>query len=430
MKPPPPDFRSPDFLRRHLRETFAFYDRRCVDDSGGFYHAWNDDGSIADPHSRDLASSTGFVVSHACVLRLFPDDERAPSWRAAVMHGLDFVQRVHQDADDDTVAWRLRWEAGQARDRVVRSPVLARCLVLLAQAQALLAGVRELRPQLEEGALALDRLGWDAAQGLYLDRTMGNDAREDDADAQPVPGLQSLNLIACEAMLACHEATADLRYLERAATLAYTITETLARSTQGLVGEADEGVRPATASTSATSLTAQPSRVPSSVDYTTAHQFAWVRWLLALERRRPNHPANEQLVHRARALFAATVQHAWDRAHDGLARRFALEEPAANDLRHARVVDGTQDHVTHAHAIAAAALLAERTLEGGYWDWYDRLWEHAWEHLVDRTHGGWYDSSSPQHERLTGLKSPPGKTDQEVIVACADVLSSLQRAPG
>ena len=30
-----PDFRSPDFLRRHIRETMAFYHPHCLDPAGG-----------------------------------------------------------------------------------------------------------------------------------------------------------------------------------------------------------------------------------------------------------------------------------------------------------------------------------------------------------------------------------------------------------
>jgi len=33
-----PNFRLPETLLAHVRHTMAFYDPRCVDPSGGFYH--------------------------------------------------------------------------------------------------------------------------------------------------------------------------------------------------------------------------------------------------------------------------------------------------------------------------------------------------------------------------------------------------------
>ena len=33
-----PRFRTPSFLLDHIRHTLAFYEGRCIDPSGGFFH--------------------------------------------------------------------------------------------------------------------------------------------------------------------------------------------------------------------------------------------------------------------------------------------------------------------------------------------------------------------------------------------------------
>ena len=42
-----PNFRSATFLREHVLRTMAFYDGRCLDPSGGFFHFYRDDGSVS-----------------------------------------------------------------------------------------------------------------------------------------------------------------------------------------------------------------------------------------------------------------------------------------------------------------------------------------------------------------------------------------------
>ena len=59
--PVPPDFRRPEFLLGHIRQTLSFYDGRCLDPSGGFFHFFKDDGTVYDRRTRHLVSSTRYV---------------------------------------------------------------------------------------------------------------------------------------------------------------------------------------------------------------------------------------------------------------------------------------------------------------------------------------------------------------------------------
>ena len=77
--PPSPDFRSSDFLRRHMHWVMDFYNRRSFDPSGGMYHFYLDDGTVYDAHTRHLVSATRFVVTNAMLYR---ESGEAPSGRA------------------------------------------------------------------------------------------------------------------------------------------------------------------------------------------------------------------------------------------------------------------------------------------------------------------------------------------------------------
>ena len=72
-----PDFRSSEFLRRHIRDTMAFYHPRAIDPAGGFFHYFRDDGSVYDARHRHLVSSTRFVYDYAMASREFPESPLA-----------------------------------------------------------------------------------------------------------------------------------------------------------------------------------------------------------------------------------------------------------------------------------------------------------------------------------------------------------------
>ena len=102
------DFRSSAFLLAHVAHTMAFYRPRCVDPSGGFYHFYKDDGTVYDPHTRHLVSSTRFVFNHAMACRHFHDEADLQR----VRHGLSFLRDVHRDPVSGGYAWQLDWRDG------------------------------------------------------------------------------------------------------------------------------------------------------------------------------------------------------------------------------------------------------------------------------------------------------------------------------
>jgi mannose/cellobiose epimerase-like protein (N-acyl-D-glucosamine 2-epimerase family) len=396
------DFRSPDFLRRHILDTMSLREGRSRDPSGGFFQFFHDDGTVSDRETRELVGSACCVVNHAMAARHFG----RPEWREATRHGLRFLRDAHRDADTGGYAWQVRWHGagGNYGERDVLDAT-NRCeglaFVLLAHAQALRADIEDARLGLHETFGLLEQHFWEPAHGLYADEASA------DWKLAPYRG-QNANLRACQAMLAAFEATGESRFLDRAETLARSVTQRLAALSHGLVWEhyrldwsIDRGDHGDDAG--------NRSRAPG---FQTGHHAAWARLLLMLDR----HRASDWLLPRARELFAAATQHNWDAKHGGLFRGFAADRAVVDHDKHASV---------QAEALAAAAGLAVRTGEGGYWDWYDRLWEHSWAHFVDHPHGGWHRVLSQDNRPLGDAGSPAGETDADTMGACYEVLRAI-----
>jgi len=142
--------------------------------------------------------------------------------------------------------------------------------------------------------------------------------------------------------------------------------------------------------------------------------------LAILERHAPQLASTQRetqwFVPRAAALFDAAVTHAWDDQHGGLVYGFAPD---------GRVCDGDKYFWVQAESLAAAALLAQRTGEDKYWQWYERIWDYSWKHLVDHEFGAWYRILTRDNRKYSDEKSPAGKTDYHTMGACYEVLNVL-----
>jgi mannose/cellobiose epimerase-like protein (N-acyl-D-glucosamine 2-epimerase family) len=409
MKPSLPDFRSPDVLREHVLHTMSFYDGRCVDPSGGFYHFFKDDGTVYDATTRHLVSSARFVVTHAMALRHFAGHARTAAWRDAAAHGLAFLRDAHRNPATGGYAWLLRWDHGKKEILDPTNHCYGLAFVLLAHAQALLGGMDGARAGLEETFELMEHRFWESAHSLYADEA--GPAWEH----APYRG-QNVNMHACEALLAAHEATADPLYLQRAALIADAVTHRLAAQTSGLVWEhyhvdwtPDWEYHRGNVSDQFRPWGFQP-----------GHLAEWAKLLITLERALPESAEGGPRVHKARELFAAAVERAWDRQHGGLYYGFAPDHSICDNHKYFWV---------QAEAIAAAAVLGERTAEGHYWDWYDRLWAYCWEHFIDHQHGAWYRILSANNHKLSDEKSPAGKVDYHTMGACYEAIAALTRNP-
>jgi glucose-6-phosphate isomerase len=89
------------------------------------------------------------------------------------------------------------------------------------------------------------------------------------------------------------------------------------------------------------------------------------------------------------------------------------------------ICDDGKYHWVQAESMAAAAVLAVRTGDERYWQWYDRIWTYCWEHFVDHDHGAWFRILDGANRNHTREKSNAGKVDYHNMGACYDVLGVI-----
>lgn len=388
-----PDFYSRKFLEQHIRKTLQFYQPTVFDPAGGFYHFFRDDGSVYNASTRHLVSSTRFVFNYAMATRYFA----ALDYSDWIRHGLAYLETVHRQPDTGGYAWLL--ENGQAIDTTNHCYGLA--FVIVAGATALLAGVEEGRTSIEHAWQLLERYYWDEIHGLYRD-----EANADFSVFSPYRG-QNANMHACEAMLWAYEATHEQRFLQRAARLADSVTCQLASQAQGLIWEHYD----ANWQIDWQYNLDNPKHLFRPWGFQPGHQTEWVKLLLILHR---HQPAAWQL-NRAAALFNQALESAWDHQYGGICYGFAPD---------GSICDGDKYFWVQAESFAAAALLAQATSKPVYREWYERIWDYSWQHLIDHQYGAWFRILTRENQKYDEHKSPAGKTDYHTMGACYEVLRS------
>lgn len=403
--PPHPDFRSPEFLLGHIRHTLSFYAGRNLDPSGGFFHFFKDDGTVYDRRTRHLVSSTRFVFNHAMAFRRFG----AAADQAAARHGLRFLHQAHAQPQGG-FAWQIDWDGQRATVQDGTHHCYGLAFVLLAHAHALMAGIDEARAGLDACFELMEARFWEPAHGLYADEATP------DWQVGPYRG-QNANMHACEAMIAAFDATRAPRYLQRALTLAESVTQRqAARMDDGHGGLVWEHYH-ADWTPDLDYNRHDKTNIFRPWGFQTGHLTEWAKLLLQLEAHLPADQRPAWIVPTAQHFFDTAMRHGWDTHHHGLVYGFAPGGEVCDDYKY---------FWTQAESFAAAALLAIRTGHGGYWDWYDRLWAYAWAHFVDHRHGAWYRILTPDNRPCSDDKSPAGKTDYHTMGACYDVLRGLE----
>ena len=388
-----PDFRSPEFLLGHIRQTMAFYHPRCIDPAGGYFQYFRDDGSIYDTQHRHLVSSTRFVFNYAMAARAFDE----PAYLDAARHGLAYLRQVHRDPASGGYAWTLY--NGVPEDRTNHAYGLA--FVLLAYASAVRAGIEEAKAWMDETRDLLELHFWDAAAGLYRDEA-------DSAWSFTAYRGQNANMHMCEALLTAFEASGEPLYLDRALSVADHMTRRQAAKAGGLIWEHyDTHWEP-----DWNYNRDNPKHLFRPWGFQPGHQTEWAKLLLILER----HAPRDWQSPTARHLFDTALAHAWDNQYGGIFYGFAPDGSICDDDKYFWV---------QAESLAAAAALAVRSGDERYWDWYERIWQYAWSHFVDHEYGAWYRILHRDNRKYSDEKSPAGKVDYHTMGACYEVLGLL-----
>ncbi len=385
-------YQSNEFLVEQIKSILDFYEPTIVDLSGGFFQNFKDDGSVFAADSRHLVSSTRIVINYCRAYGLFSEEE----FKRRALHGLTFVEERHWDEIRKAYNWTL--SARGPEDQTNHCYGLA--FVLLMYAAAYDARVIDSSAPIKRTFDLLEQRFWLAESGLYAD-----EANADWTDLSTYRG-QNANMHSCEALLAAYEATRDELYLDRAESLARKFTIELAGKSDGLVWEHFTAALEIDWSYNKH----DPKNLYRPWGFQPGHQTEWAKLLLNLYQHRPE----QWMIDRASELFDRALNVAWDHEYGGIQYGFDPQGEICDDEKYFWV---------QAESFAAAARLAVVTEKQAYWDWYDRIWTYADEHMIDKQFGAWFRVLDRQNNKLSDEKSTAGgKCDYHTIGACWDVL--------
>jgi len=390
-----PAFKEKAFLINHARSIMNFYHPRCIDyDLGGFFHHFRDDGSIYDSSTRHLVSSTRFIFNYSMAFIHFKNEK----YIELIRHGIRFLRNNHLNKKTEGYAWIL--EGNSAKDTTNHCYGLA--FVLLAYSTAYKAGIREAKNYIEETYELMEEHFWLDEYGLFAD--------EISSDWHSVSNYrgQNSNMHSCEALIAAYEATDDQKYIDKALIIANKICNELAEQADGLIWEHYDSNWKVDWSFNKD----KPDDLFKPWGFQVGHHTEWSKLLLILER----HTNQEWLLPRAIELFEDAVEMGWDEKNKGLFYGFA---PNGD------ICDNDKYFWVQAESFAAAALLAKRTKDNQYWNWYERIWRFSWKHMIDHKYGAWFRILDSGNKKYDNLKSPAGKTDYHTMGACYEVLKAL-----
>jgi mannose/cellobiose epimerase-like protein (N-acyl-D-glucosamine 2-epimerase family) len=396
------DYRSKSFLKSQVESIADFYYPACIDnDRGGYINQFRDDGSIFDADTKHLVGTCRFIYVFATAATML----EKPEYLGAARHGVKFLLDHHRQPNGG-YAWVLNGlDVEDATNHCY-----GHAFVLLAYATALKAGITEAAGPLAETFEFMERHFWCAGDELYVD-----EITPDLSTVDPYRG-QNANMHTCEAMIAAYEATGDKRYIDRATTLAKRVCVDLAGQSAGMIWEHYKEDW----SIDWEYNLDDPKNLFRPYGYLVGHWTEWTKLLLILEERNPE----DWMLPQAQLLFDAAISQGWDDQIGG----FNYSISPVIDAEHAsplglaavagEIIDTDRYYWVLSETIAAAGLLARRTGDQTYWDWYDRTWEWSLANLVDQQHGGWYRILDSRNQRYDDLKSPPSKTDYHPVAAC------------
>lgn len=391
-------FRDERWLHQHVRAVLNFYYPTCIDHTfGGYISQLSDlDGHVYDGKRKLVVSTARFIYNFSVGTML-----DGPDWcRSAAQHGVDFLLDVHRQ-DDGGYPWLL---AGRDVEDPRRT-CYGHAFVLFGLSTAAKAGIPRAGDHIEETFDLVDEHFWEDEHGLCRGKL--------DADWHAIEDYrgQNANMHMCEAMLGAYEATGDDRYLDRASTVAERLALELADEGDGLLWEHYT----TDWSHDWAYNRDQPTHLFRPWGYQPGHLMEWTKLLLHLD----EYVDEDWLVDRARHFFDAAVEHGWDEKNGGFVYNFDRDgEPIAAEKYYWKLAEG----------FAAAARLADATGDETYWKWYDRIWEYAWDNMVNQKYGNWYFQLTPENELDVDKldDSPEVKTGYHPIGACYDVLETLE----
>jgi mannose/cellobiose epimerase-like protein (N-acyl-D-glucosamine 2-epimerase family) len=388
------DLWSRFFLQDQIEKIVNFYYPECIDEKlGGYINQFRDDGSIFDDQTKHLVGTCRFVYIFSIAAILTEKSE----YKEAARHGVQFLLNHHRQSKGG-YAWIL--EGLKVNDAT--NHCYGHAFVLLAFATSLKAGIQESAEPLVETFNLMERHFWRQADRLYVD-----EISSDWSIVDPYRG-QNANMHTCEAMIAAFEATGETNYLDRATALAIRVCVDMTKQSDGMIWEHyDKNWDPDWQYN-----LDDPKNLFRPFGYLIGHWMEWAKLLLILEE---NNPQEWMLPH-AKRLFNAAIRQGWDHNSGGM--NYAVSP-------NGEIIDTDRYYWVLSETVAAAGLLANRTGDSTYTDWYSKSWTWSLENLVDQQYGGWYRVLDNKNQRYNDLKSPASKTDYHPVAACWEVLKRI-----
>ncbi len=388
------DLWSRSFLQDQIEKIVNFYYPECIDEKlGGYINQFRDDGSIFDDQTKHLVGTCRFVYIFSIAAILTEKSE----YKEAARHGVQFLLNHHRQSKGG-YAWIL--EGLKVNDAT--NHCYGHAFVLLAFATSLKAGIQQSAEPLVETFNLMERHFWRQADRLYVD-----EISSDWSIVDPYRG-QNANMHTCEAMIAAFEATGETNYLDRATALAIRVCVDMTKQSDGMIWEHyDKNWDPDWQYN-----LDDPKNLFRPFGYLVGHWMEWAKLLLILEE---NNPQEWMLPH-AKRLFNAAIRQGWDHNSGGM--NYAVSP-------NGEIIDTDRYYWVLSETVAAAGLLANRTGDSTYTDWYSKSWTWSLENLVDQQYGGWYRVLDNKNQRYNDLKSPASKTDYHPVAACWEVLKRI-----
>ncbi|XOJ53555.1 AGE family epimerase/isomerase [Candidatus Pseudothioglobus sp. Uisw_050_01] len=372
-----------------------FYHPRCIDnENGGFFQHFRDDGSVYDYDTRHLVSSTRFIFNYSMASIELDNDE----YKDVIRHGIEYLRQFHLNTKTGSYAWILKGKDVQDSTNYC----YGFAFVLLAYSTALRAGILEAKDFIDETFDVMEKHFWSKEHELYSD--------EISADWQVVSSYrgQNTNMHSCEALIMAFEATGSQKYLDRALIIAKNICIRQASLAEGLIWEHYDS----NWEINWVYNKDRPDDLFRPWGFQVGHLTEWAKLLLILER----YVKEDWLLPRAQELFDDAIEMGWDAESEGLFYGFS---PNGD------ICDKDKYFWVQAESIAAAAVLANRTGDDYYWEWYDRIWSYSWKHMIDHKYGAWFRILDSNNKKYDDLKSPAGKTDYHTMGACYEILKII-----
>lgn len=388
------DLWSRSFLQDQIEKIVNFYYPECIDEKlGGYINQFRDDGSIFDDQTKHLVGTCRFVYIFSIAAILTEKSE----YKEAARHGVQFLLNHHRQSKGG-YAWIL--EGLKVNDAT--NHCYGHAFVLLAFGTSLKAGIQQSAEPLVETFNLMERHFWRQADRLYVD-----EISSDWSIVDPYRG-QNANMHTCEAMIAAFEATGETNYLDRATALAIRVCVDMTKQSDGMIWEHyDKNWDPDWQYN-----LDDPKNLFRPFGYLVGHWMEWAKLLLILEE---NNPQEWMLPH-AKRLFNAAIRQGWDHNSGGM--NYAVSP-------NGEIIDTDRYYWVLSETVAAAGLLANRTGDSTYTDWYSKSWTWSLENLVDQQYGGWYRVLDNKNQRYNDLKSPASKTDYHPVAACWEVLKRI-----